>query len=1394
MDSDDTRLERLINQCKSNDVDVKVDALTKLQAEFESGIEINDPDGLLNVLKACLRTPNQHLTTATLASLPPLLPLLVSRSVGQPQPSSSQPRSPSSSTSSINPAGVVDAATLRQVLSAFLPTGGVIERLGDKEKAQIKARETLVILGGLAFRTGSGSAMSAKSRDKGPETPLMIFERYMREAGLGSKVWKVKEQSILTLVHIRRAHHQFPMRPYLSLLVDCLEDTDAHVRDCARLSVVELFTGPGVTDGARADLKKEMTKKGVRKTIVDGVLSKLLGGSINSNPQSRDGSENGDATSTKPKDYIPPSLALQGRRPTVGSQASGVSRTASHGSVRDISRPNSRAAMAPPSVASSIPQTPTSESTEIQPVYVSIQSHPAKDLESEFAAMLKPFEGKETEHNWAARERAVLRVRGMLKGDVHLRYLDVFLISLKDGFIQWSLKTLASLRTTVSANTSFLYSELAIALGTAMDPFCDTLLTNLLKMAGFTKKIAAQQSQASVTAIINHTSPQPRMILTLLWNTLQEKTVQTRAFVVAHLKQYVEVHGHRAKNTIEGSGGLDILEKSLKKALVDANPAVRENARILFWVFEEVWADRGLALLDGLDSIARKQIEKVCPKPELLANLPPTTPKNVKKTSVAAAIAASRAKAKAIATAPPTLRHQATSGSHVPPVRRAASPATSSRTSPVRPVSPLRMSSSPPTSVPMGRARPASGTMARSVSSTAAPTSHSRSPSSGSSGSGRAATPPSPSEHSTFRRRASSPLATSATSVNRPSTIRKALQTPLPASSPSSVGHASPTPRNTNGSARNAAVPIPIRDPRLSFQMMDGDDESLLMAQAVPIPDDDSDSEGDHSINLMSFSAPYEMYPPVTPKSRTVRNSMSPRSIDSKPTVSNALSSGSVADMASDRPVVEDALRARAEQAESAAERLLELVDPEEDGLHHSTIPPSLLVGSSNGHALGKPKIKPTPLPITQNHVIPPVTPVNRNAAIMRQAAMFKDSPARNGQSSTFIDILHGKKHETGWWLKRKALVAQGTPIRAIHPADKITELQGYIAALVEGEAGVQVLQKLALFSMENPVSESGSPPQSPGTGLPSSPSPFLNPSHSIPSLHADIWNANKNFERLFNALLQFLEPTKSEEEIEYGLILLWEMLENQGPYLEGRESDLFSVLLRVRYCNKLNVLEATNTIRDALTANIEPVYGLTTMHASLRTFRTEPHPASSDEDVKSTAYAFGLIALGKFILRLPGEIAEEELPRLKGTLISSLNDKTSLIVRESAAASIIAAQLVLRDETHLFALLDGLADEKKNLLTYLFDKHGARGLTAATGSSGMDKLEKEIRRLDTRTSTPSRPTAAAAPAPAPSLVARQMTSVQFEFQYDADGNMLSDESGRSLSYDGHLPFVMINQ
>lgn len=183
-------------------------------------------------------------------------------------------------------------------------------------------------------------------------------------------------QSILTLVHIRRAHHLFPLRPYLPQLVGALEDTDGNVRECARQSVVELFTGPGVTDMARTDLKKEMTKKGVRKTIVDGVLSKVLSGGGGSNTpatMSEAGSEDGDIAGAA-REYVPPSIALMQKRPrpTVAGAAAhssgAVSRTVSQGNIREIPRPASRAAAMSPTGEG--PST-TGSGPDVKAVYVS---------------------------------------------------------------------------------------------------------------------------------------------------------------------------------------------------------------------------------------------------------------------------------------------------------------------------------------------------------------------------------------------------------------------------------------------------------------------------------------------------------------------------------------------------------------------------------------------------------------------------------------------------------------------------------------------------------------------------------------------------------------------------------------------------------------------------------------------------------------------------------------------------------------------------------------------------------------------------------------------------------------------------------------------------------------
>ena len=119
---------------------------------------------------------------------------------------------------------------------------------------------------------------------------------------------------------------------------------------------MELFTSPGVTDAARADLKKEMTKKGVRKATVDSVLSQVLSASTSSlnSAASNELSQSGGK-----KDYVPPSLALLGKTPSTLSNGSSSTpgpsvmarvRTTSRGNTgpKAPSRPPSRAGVASP--------------------------------------------------------------------------------------------------------------------------------------------------------------------------------------------------------------------------------------------------------------------------------------------------------------------------------------------------------------------------------------------------------------------------------------------------------------------------------------------------------------------------------------------------------------------------------------------------------------------------------------------------------------------------------------------------------------------------------------------------------------------------------------------------------------------------------------------------------------------------------------------------------------------------------------------------------------------------------------------------------------------------------------------------------------------------------------
>lgn len=108
--------------------------------------------------------------------------------------------------------------------------------------------------------------------------------------------------------------------------------------------------------------------------------------------------------------------------------------------------------------------------------------------------------------------------------------------------------------------------------------------------SGFTKKIIAERSQRSLSAIITHTTCHPRMFVAHISAGINDKNVQTRNYSTSHLKLFIDHHGVRSRPAIDGTPALlDTIEANLRKSLGDTNPAVRELARAAFWSFHGVW-------------------------------------------------------------------------------------------------------------------------------------------------------------------------------------------------------------------------------------------------------------------------------------------------------------------------------------------------------------------------------------------------------------------------------------------------------------------------------------------------------------------------------------------------------------------------------------------------------------------------------------------------------------------------------------------------------------------------------------------------------------------------------------------------------------------------------------
>ena len=426
-----------------------------------------------------------------------------------------------------------------------------------------------------------------------------------------SELWQVSPQEVEALIRddalqstkpgirrggmqwILRAHkdHALPFKTYVPKLIQALNDTDVNVRDTASNVLIDLFRS--ASEPAKVDLQKQLLKTGVDLATSENILE-----SIGSKP-TRPSSSN----SRNPPEKS--SSSLSHRAQEGGSHTSIASReTAGPAkSKKNMAVPpgiDSADALPPP-----VPASTKAELDPAKPIHVGPSGHfvlsrhltadnkdkqlKLDDLIGEFQPA---FEGRESEQNWPMRDKHILALRKLNQGNAPHDFTAVFTAQIK-GLREGMLKAVNSLRTTPSTNACYLIQELARNIGNGLDPLVEFYMESLLKLAGHTKAISAQNANVTITTLYNHVS-YTKSLLVHTQSASTDKNVRPRGFAQGWLKTLIGRHVNH-KHVLEHANGADTIQKIIQKGLGDADPGVRDSARDTYWSYNALWPTRGEA-------------------------------------------------------------------------------------------------------------------------------------------------------------------------------------------------------------------------------------------------------------------------------------------------------------------------------------------------------------------------------------------------------------------------------------------------------------------------------------------------------------------------------------------------------------------------------------------------------------------------------------------------------------------------------------------------------------------------------------------------------------------------------------------------------------------------------
>ncbi|KAF2127645.1 protein STU1 [Dothidotthia symphoricarpi CBS 119687] len=454
---------------------------------------------------------------------------------------------------------ITAATSAALVTTGFSTLSHFIKRLQLQKETQIITSQASTLCAILSDRLGD-----AREGHRSAASQILAELHYLSHAEVDEVIHnaiagsnaRAKETSMTWIVKMNK-HESVPFKTYVPFLVANLEDADAVVRETAKKAVVELFRS--APEHAKANLKKQLATHNVRKTIAAYITSHL-----------------DDDAMSKDAELAPPPPP---ERPITTKKA-----------VPRHTEPSFTEAELPPPV----------ETVSMDPIHLYTQ----REMEDMFRDMGPAFEGRESEGNWLARDKNATKLRRILKGNAPTEFHSAFIAGIK-GLLDGILKVANTLRTTMSTNGCQLVQELAKTLGPAIDPWVEILLQSFVKMCAATKNIAAQNGNITVDAIISNASYNSRLLQHVAF-AAQDKNVQPRSHSATWIKTLIRKH----KGQIDHSGGLETLDKIIKKGVTDANPKVREAYRSTYWTFALVWPQRAEIMFETFEKREKTALEK----------------------------------------------------------------------------------------------------------------------------------------------------------------------------------------------------------------------------------------------------------------------------------------------------------------------------------------------------------------------------------------------------------------------------------------------------------------------------------------------------------------------------------------------------------------------------------------------------------------------------------------------------------------------------------------------------------------------------------------------------------------------------------------------------------------